>query len=64
MPEDIAYGLAWSIAETFEVLETQYAHLALDHSPVGYPLDPKAACRASIPLHSGAERYYREAEHL
>lgn len=64
LPEDIAYGLAWSLVETFEVLEVQYSHVPPELSSVTYPLDPREACRASIPLHPGAERYYRAAGHL
>jgi uncharacterized protein len=62
--DDIAYALAWSLVERFSTLEAQYRHLPPERSPVSYPIDPKAACRTSIPLHPGAERYYREAGHL
>ena len=32
-----------------------------ERSPVSYPIDPKAACQVGIPLHPGAERYFRDA---
>ncbi len=61
MPEDIAYMLTWIICETPEILERQYRHLPVEHSPVTYPLDPTKMSKTSLPLHPGAERYYREA---
>jgi uncharacterized protein len=64
LPDDIAYALAWSLVETWGDLEVQYRHIPPNRSPVTYPLNPKAACRTSIPLHPGAQRYYREAGHL
>ncbi len=64
LPEDIAYALAWSLIERFSTLEMQYRHLPPERSPVSYPIDPKAACRTPIPLHPGAERYFRDAGHL
>jgi TRAP transporter TAXI family solute receptor len=64
LPEDIAYALSWSLVETWDVLESQYRHIPPERSPVTYPLDPKAICRTPIPLHRGAERYFREAGHL
>jgi uncharacterized protein len=64
MPDDIAYALAWCSIERFGTLEAQYRHLAPERSPVSYPIDPKVACRSPIPLHPGAERYFREAGYL
>ncbi|MEO4043940.1 TAXI family TRAP transporter solute-binding subunit [Hoeflea sp. CAU 1731] len=64
MPDDIAYMLAWIICETSEILERQYSHLPVEHSPVTYPLEPARMMKTSIPLHPGAERYYREAGYL
>jgi hypothetical protein len=64
LPDDIAYALAWCLIERFETLAMQYRHLRPERSPVSYPIDPKAACRLPIPLHPGAERYYRDAGHL
>jgi TRAP-type uncharacterized transport system substrate-binding protein len=64
LPDDVAYALAWSLVERFETLEMQYRHIPPERSPVSYPIDPKAVCRMPIPLHPGAERYYRDAGHL
>lgn len=64
LPDDVAYAMAWSLVERYEGLSRQYAHIPSARSPVNYPIDPKAACRTPIPLHPGAERYFREAGHL
>lgn len=64
LPDDVAYGLAWSLIEGWEVLERQYRHLPPERSPVSYPIDPKLCANTPIPLHPGAERYYRDAGHL
>jgi hypothetical protein len=64
IPDDVAYAMAWSLVERWDDLEVQYRHIPPERSPVSYPLDPQAACRTPIPLHPGAERYFREAGHL
>jgi hypothetical protein len=64
LPDDVAYALAWASVERFETLQLQYKHIPPAESPVSYPLDPRLACRTPIPLHPGAERYYREAGYL
>lgn len=64
MPDDIAYALAWASVERFESLQIMYKHIPPERSPVSYPLDPVLAADTPIPLHPGAERYYREAGHL
>jgi len=64
LPDDIAYAIAWAMVERWDTIEMQYRHIKPERSPISYPLDPKAICRASIPLHPGAERYYRDAGHL
>jgi TRAP-type uncharacterized transport system substrate-binding protein len=64
LPDDIAYAMAWSLIERWNAFEMQYRHLDPERSPVTYPIDPRAACRVSIPLHPAAERYFREAGHL
>lgn len=61
MPDDVAHVLTWCLVETRELLEIQYRHLHPDRSPVSYPLEPEKMARTPIPLHPGAERYYREA---
>jgi len=62
LPEDIAYMIAWCMCETRAVLERMYRHIPPERSPVTYPLEPKKIATTSIPLHRGAERYYREAK--
>jgi uncharacterized protein len=64
LPDDVAYALAWALVERYETLEMQYRHIPPERSPVSYPIDPKAVCHVGIPLHPGAERYYRDAGHL
>jgi uncharacterized protein len=61
LPEDIAHLLTWCLVETRELIEVQYRHLAPDRSAITYPLDPVKMARTPLPLHPGAERYYREA---
>lgn len=64
MPEDVAYLLAWCLGERRATLEAQYRHIPPERSPVSYPLDPAKMARTPIPLHLGAERYYREYGYL
>lgn len=64
LPERIAYAIAWCLIERWDGLEQQYRHLPADRSPVSYPIDPRQACRTPIPLHAGADRYFRQAGHL
>ncbi|MGA2392174.1 MAG: TAXI family TRAP transporter solute-binding subunit [Candidatus Lustribacter sp.] len=64
MPDDIAYALAWASIERFASLEIMYRHIPPERSPISYPIDPVLAAQTPIPLHPGAERYYREAGHL
>lgn len=64
LAEDVAYALAWSLVEGWDGIERQYRHLPPERSPVSYPLKPDEIWRTSIPLHPGAERYFREAGHM
>ncbi|PXX71517.1 hypothetical protein DFR70_101951 [Nocardia tenerifensis] len=59
LPDDVAYAIAWILGETRAVIERQYRHLPPERSPITYPLDPITMGRTPIPLHPGAERYYR-----
>jgi uncharacterized protein len=61
-PDDIAYTIAALLCETRHLLESQYRHIQPKDSPVTYPLVPAKMASTSIPLHSGAELYYREAK--
>ena len=60
--DDIAYLMAWCVCETTATIERQYAHLSPRDSPLTYPLDPAKMCQTSIPLHPGADAYYRDAK--
>jgi NMT1 family protein len=60
LADDIAYLAAWCMVKTRRALETQYAHLPQDHSPVTYPLVPADMAKAPIPLHPGAARAYAD----
>jgi uncharacterized protein len=64
LPDDVAYALAWASIERFETIQLGYQHIPPERSPISYPIDPRLACRTPIPLHPGAERYYREAGYL
>jgi uncharacterized protein len=64
LPEEVAYLLAWCLGEQRARLERYYRHLPSERSPVTYPLDPAKMARTPIPLHPGAERYYREYGYL
>jgi uncharacterized protein len=64
LPDDVAYALAWCSIERFETLQQQYEHIPPNESPVSYPIDPRLACKSPIPLHPGAERFYRDARYL
>ena len=61
LPDDVAYLVAWCMTERRDVLERFYRHIPPERSPVTYPLVPEKIARTSIPLHPGAERYYRDA---
>ncbi|KAM5527619.1 hypothetical protein FOXYSP1_19981 [Fusarium oxysporum f. sp. phaseoli] len=61
LPEDVAHLLTWCLVETRASLEGQYHHLPPEKSPLTYPLVPHQIAQSPIPLHPGAQRYYREA---
>lgn len=60
-PDDVAYVMAWAACNTADIIERQYRHLPPQYSPLTYPLEPRKIATTAIPLHPGAERYYREA---
>lgn len=64
MPDDVAHLLTWCAVEARSELERQFMHIPANRSPVTYPFDPKKMAQATIPLHPGASRYYREAGYL
>ena len=61
LDDEIVYLMAWCACETTATIERQYLHLAPKDSPLTYPLDPAKICKSPIPLHPGAEQYYRNA---
>ncbi|MDX3906105.1 MAG: TAXI family TRAP transporter solute-binding subunit [Pigmentiphaga sp.] len=61
MDPDVAHLLTWCLAETRDAIERQYRHLPPQRSPLSYPLEPARMARPPVPLHAGAQRYYREA---
>jgi hypothetical protein len=62
MPDDVAYLIAWCMCERRQILERFYSHIPPERSPVTYPLVPAKIAKTTIPLHPGAERYYRDAK--
>lgn len=64
LPEEVAYLLTWCLVERRERIEAQYKHIPAHKSPLSYPLEPRKMAKPSLPLHPGAERYYREYGHL
>ncbi|SCV46967.1 uncharacterized protein FFB14_09505 [Fusarium fujikuroi] len=61
LPEDVAHLLTWCLVETRAGIESQYHHLPPEKSPLTYPLVPRKIAQSPVPLHRGAQRYYREA---
>jgi uncharacterized protein len=64
MPEDLAHLITWCFTETRERLEQRYRHMPPHRAPLGYPLIPQRMAASPIPLHTGAERLYRELGYL
>ena len=62
LDDEIVYLMAWCACETTSTIERQYSHLPPKDSPLTYPLDPAKISRTPIPLHPGAEAYYRDAK--
>jgi TRAP transporter TAXI family solute receptor len=61
MPEDVAYEITSVMVEERAELEARFRHIPAQHSPLSYPIDPRAMTRdIGLPLHPGALRYYRE----
>lgn len=60
LDEEVAYLITWCLCETRENLERWYRHLPPERAGITYPLDLRKMRETSIPLHRGAERYYRD----
>jgi hypothetical protein len=63
VPEEVVYLAAKSAVENRHGFESQYTHLPVERSNLTYPMEPAKMWRntAGVPLHPGAERYYRQA---
>ena len=59
MRDDVAGMLAAILVETSDQFERQYAHLPVRFSPLDYPITAERLASVPIPLHAGAEAYYR-----
>ncbi len=59
MRDDVAGLIAAILAETSHKFDHQYSHLPVRFSPLDYPTTPQRLAATPIPLHPGAERYYR-----
>lgn len=63
MPDDLAYLIARIFIERRrDMMETPFRMFPIEESDLTYPIDPRQVWRniGDIPLHPGAERYYRE----
>ena len=65
MPDDLAYRITAVMVEERAEFEARFRHIPVAHSPLTYPIVPaRMPLGIDIPLHPGAERYYREHGHL
>jgi uncharacterized protein len=65
MPEDVAYRVTAVLVEERAEFEARFRHIPVHQSPLTYPIDPRRMPRdVDLPLHPGAERYYREHGYL
>lgn len=64
MPAEVAYTLTWCLVETRDAIERNYKHLPPQRSPLTYPLEPAKMLQTPVPLHSGARKYYAQANLL
>ena len=61
MPDEVAYLLAETITDDLETFLSHYRHRPLKESPVDYSVGLEyLAHTGPVPLHPGAERFYRE----
>ncbi len=65
LPEAVAYEITAVMVEERAELEGRFRHIPAQHSPLSYPIEPRfMATGVDLPLHPGAERYYREHQYL
>ncbi|WP_017183315.1 TAXI family TRAP transporter solute-binding subunit [Sphingobium xenophagum] len=61
LDEDTAYRITRIMVEKRGEFEGRFQHLPSEKSPLTYPIDPYTMWKGiGVPLHPGAERYYRE----
>ena len=60
--DDVAGILATILDESSDFFEHQYTHLPVELSPLDYPITAKRLADVPIPLHPGAEAYYRSVK--
>jgi hypothetical protein len=61
MLDDVAYEITSVMVEERAELEGRFRHIPAQHSPLSYPIEPREMARGvDLPLHPGAQRYYRE----
>jgi TRAP-type uncharacterized transport system substrate-binding protein len=65
MPNDVAYRVVAVMVEERAEFEARFRHIPVHQSPLTYPIDPRRMPHGvDLPLHPGAERYYREHGYL
>ena len=65
MDEDVAHRITAVLVEHRGEMEARFRQIPVERSPLTYPVDPYKMCQGlGAPLHSGAERYYREHGYL
>jgi len=65
MPEELAYRITSVMVEERAEFEARFRHIPVHHSPLTYPIEPtRMPLGVDLPLHPGAERYYREQGYL
>jgi TRAP-type uncharacterized transport system substrate-binding protein len=61
MPDEVARLIAEVMVEDRAVFEGRYTHMPVERSPLHYPIRAEKICQTGpVPLHPGAERYFRE----
>lgn len=61
MTDDVAYRVTSVMVEERAEFEARFRHIPVHQSPLTYPIDPKRMpLETQLPLHPGAQRYYRE----
>lgn len=65
MPDDVAWRVTSVLVEERAEFEARFRHMPVHQSPLTYPIDPRRMPHGvDLPLHPGAERYYREHGYL